>query len=44
VTKKKAQKWFDHAEQWMDKNAPLHEEFLRFRAEVEQVLGIQKKK
>ncbi len=35
-----ARKSFDAAVKWMEKNAPRNEEFLRFRAEAEQLLEI----
>jgi tetratricopeptide (TPR) repeat protein len=40
--KAEARQWYDRAVQWMEKNAPKDEELLRFRAEAEEVLGIEK--
>jgi eukaryotic-like serine/threonine-protein kinase len=42
--KETARKWYDQAVQWMEKNQPKNEELRRFRAEAEQLLGIDKKK
>ncbi len=41
--KDEARTWYDKAVAWMDKNAPKSEEFLRFRAEAAQLLGIPEK-
>jgi serine/threonine protein kinase/tetratricopeptide (TPR) repeat protein len=40
--KEKARQWYDRAVQWMEKNAPPHEELRRFRAEAEKVLELKK--
>jgi tetratricopeptide (TPR) repeat protein len=40
--KQDARKWFDQAVQWMEKNQPMDEELIRFRAEAEELLGIAK--
>jgi tetratricopeptide (TPR) repeat protein len=37
-----ARKWYDQAVEWMHKNQPKNEELLRFRAEAEKVLELQK--
>ena len=42
--KEKARELYDQAAQWMDKNQPKNEEFRRFRAEAEELMGIEKKK
>ena len=42
--KEQARKWYDQAVQWMEKNAPLHEELLRFRAEAAALLAIKSKR
>jgi WD40 repeat protein len=41
--KDKSRKWFHQAVEWMDKNKPKDEELIRFRAEAEELLKIQKK-
>jgi tetratricopeptide (TPR) repeat protein len=41
--KDKAREWYNRAVQWMDKNKPKNEELLRFRAEAEELLGVEKK-
>src|SRR5262249_3871196 len=38
-----AQKWYEMAVGWMDKNKPQDEELRRFRAEAEELLKIEKK-
>ena len=35
-----ARKWYDRAVQWMEKNQPRDVELRRFRAEAEELLGI----
>jgi len=40
--KAEARKWHDKAVAWMAKNKPQDEELLRFRAEAEQLLGLNK--
>jgi Flp pilus assembly protein TadD len=37
-----ARKWYDRAVEWMAKNQPGNGELLRFRAEAEERLGIDK--
>jgi WD40 repeat protein len=39
-----AQKWFDQAVAWMEKNQPQNEELRRFRAEAAKLLGVEQKK
>jgi tetratricopeptide (TPR) repeat protein len=39
-----ARKWYDQAVQWMEKHAPHQEELGRFRAEAEELLGVNEKK
>jgi serine/threonine protein kinase/tetratricopeptide (TPR) repeat protein len=41
--KNKARSWYDKAITWMIKNRPTDEELIRFRAEAEEVLQIEKK-
>jgi serine/threonine protein kinase/tetratricopeptide (TPR) repeat protein len=41
--KEEARQWQDQAVQWMEKNKPQDEERLRFRAEAEALLKIEKK-
>jgi len=41
--KVEARKWYDEAVQWMEKNAPTDESFIRFRAEAEEVLKTDSK-
>jgi tetratricopeptide (TPR) repeat protein len=41
--KDEARKWHDKAVAWMDKNQPGDEELVRFRAEAESLLKIEKK-
>ncbi|MEX0676947.1 MAG: protein kinase [Pirellulales bacterium] len=38
--KDEARQWYDRSVKWMEKNDPMSEELLRFRAEAEQLLGI----
>jgi hypothetical protein len=40
--KEQAHTWYDQAVQWMEKNKPQDEELGRFRAEAEELLGIEK--
>src|SRR5262249_33891302 len=35
-----ARRWYDWADQWMEKNARNHEEFQRFRAEARDLLKV----
>jgi tetratricopeptide (TPR) repeat protein len=35
-----ARKWYDHAVQWMERNAPQDEELRRFRTEAQELLGV----
>jgi tetratricopeptide (TPR) repeat protein len=37
-----ARTWYDRAVQWTEKHQPKNEELLRFRAEAEKLLGIEK--
>lgn len=39
---KDARAWYDKSVAWMDKNNPDDEELERFRAEAEDLLGIEK--
>ena len=39
-----ARGWYDKAVEWMDKNGPDDEVLLRFRAEAEELMGIEKEK
>jgi tetratricopeptide (TPR) repeat protein len=41
--KDQARRWYDRAVRWMDKYQPNQEELRRFRAEAEQLLGIERK-
>jgi serine/threonine protein kinase/tetratricopeptide (TPR) repeat protein len=41
-TKDEARKWYGEAVQWMDKYQPGDKELRRYRAEAEQLLGIEK--
>jgi serine/threonine protein kinase len=41
--KKEGRKWYDRAVQWTEKNRPQDEELWLFRAEAEELLGIEKK-
>jgi tetratricopeptide (TPR) repeat protein len=40
--KDKARQWYEKAVQWMEKNNPQDDELRRFRAEAEELLGIEK--
>jgi Flp pilus assembly protein TadD len=42
--KDKARRAYDQAVEWMDKNQPANEELRRFRAEAEEMLGVENKK
>jgi len=39
-----ARRWYDKAVQWMENNSPDDEELLRFQAEAEELMGIEKQK
>jgi tetratricopeptide (TPR) repeat protein len=39
--KDEARQWYDRAVAWMEKNRPKDEELRRFRAEAEELLGIE---
>ena len=38
-----ARKWYDQAVRWMETNKPQNEELLRFRAEAQELLKIERK-
>jgi tetratricopeptide (TPR) repeat protein/serine/threonine protein kinase len=40
--KAEARQWYDQAVRWMEKHLPVNEVLRRYRAEAEEVLGIQK--
>lgn len=42
--KDKARQAYDQAVEWMDKHPPKHGELRRFRAEAEEMLGVNQKK
>jgi hypothetical protein len=39
--KDKARRWYDSAVQWMDKNQPRDDEFIRVRTEAAELLKTQ---
>ena len=39
--KDEARQWYDNAVEWMEANRPNDEELLRFRAEAEELLGVE---
>ncbi|HKB42376.1 MAG TPA: tetratricopeptide repeat protein [Gemmataceae bacterium] len=42
-SKDEAGKWYDRAVEWMEKNQPQNEELHRFRAEAEELMGVEGK-